>query len=67
MFQVNHLGSFLLTNLLLNKLKNADGGARVVSLSSTMHQYDKNGIQFDDLKWEKTKVKVDMYLHKWQC
>jgi NAD(P)-dependent dehydrogenase (short-subunit alcohol dehydrogenase family) len=55
-FQVNYLAGFVLTNLLVSKLKNAGGQARVISLSSLMHQYDKNGIQFDDLKWEKTKV-----------
>jgi retinol dehydrogenase-13 len=54
-FQVNYLSSFLLTQLLVNKLRNA-GGARVVSLSSIMHQYDKNGIQFSDILWEKTKA-----------
>lgn len=54
-FQVNHLGSFLLTNLLVHKLRNAGGQARVISLSSVMHKYDKKGIQFHDLKWEKTK------------
>jgi NAD(P)-dependent dehydrogenase (short-subunit alcohol dehydrogenase family) len=53
--QVNYLSSFLLTQLLVNKLRNA-GGARVVSLSSIMHQYDKNGIKFSDILWEKTKA-----------
>jgi len=50
--QVNHLSPFLLTNLLLDML-NAAGKARVVNLSSLMHTWAKDGIQWDDLKWEK--------------
>jgi len=50
--QVNHLSPFLLTNLLLDML-NAAGKARVVNLSSLMHTWAKEGIQWDDLKWEK--------------
>jgi len=53
-FQVNHLGHFLLTNLLLDLLKAAPE-ARVVNLSSVAHTWAKQGIQWDDLKWEKTK------------
>jgi len=52
--QVNHLGHFLLTNLLLDLLKAAPQ-ARVVNLSSVGHKWAKEGIQFADLKWEKTK------------
>jgi len=51
--QVNHLSHFLLTNLLLDMLK-AAGKARVVNLSSLIHAWAKEGIQWDDLKWEKT-------------
>jgi len=53
-FQVNHLSNFLLTNLLTDLLK-ASGNARVINLSSLAHKWAKNGIQFDDLKWEDTK------------
>ncbi len=57
-FGVNHLGHFLLTNLLfpvISKTKNA----RVVSLSSIAH---KNGrIHFDDPNWEKSYSKMDAY------
>ena len=49
--QVNHLSHFLLTNLLLDLLK-AAGKARVVNLSSVTHSWAKQGIQWDDLKWE---------------
>lgn len=52
--QVNHLSSFLLTNLLTDLLK-ASGNARVINLSSLAHTWAKDGIQFDDLKWENTK------------
>lgn len=52
--QVNHLSSFLLTNLLTDLLK-AAGNARVINLSSLAHAWAKDGIQFDDLKWENTK------------
>lgn len=49
--QVNHLSHFLLTNLLLELLE-AAGRARVVNLSSLAHTWAKQGIQWDDLKWE---------------
>jgi len=52
--QVNHLSSFLLTNLLTDLLK-AAGTSRVINLSSLAHTWAKEGIQFDDLKWENTK------------
>lgn len=52
--QVNHLSPFLLTNLLTDLLK-AAGNSRVINLSSLAHTWAKNGIQFDDLKWENTK------------
>jgi NAD(P)-dependent dehydrogenase (short-subunit alcohol dehydrogenase family) len=47
-FATNHLGHFVLTNLLWPAL--ADGGARVVALSSTGHK--NSGIRFDDLMFE---------------
>ncbi len=47
---VNHLGSFLLTNLLLDKLK-ASAPARVLHLTSMLH---KNGsIDFESFRGEK--------------
>lgn len=51
-FAVNHLSHFLLTNLLLEKLKKA-GNARIVNVSSMGHKFSPFDI--DDLMSEKTK------------
>jgi NAD(P)-dependent dehydrogenase (short-subunit alcohol dehydrogenase family) len=48
-FATNHLGHYALTNLLWPALA-ADGGARVVALTSTGHK--NSGIRFDDLMFE---------------
>jgi NAD(P)-dependent dehydrogenase (short-subunit alcohol dehydrogenase family) len=48
-FGTNHLGHFALTGLLLDPLI-AGGDARVVTVSSGMHQV--GSIRFDDLNWE---------------
>lgn len=48
-FATNHLGHFVLTNLLWPALKR-DGGARVITLSSTGHKL--SAIRFDDPQFE---------------
>jgi NAD(P)-dependent dehydrogenase (short-subunit alcohol dehydrogenase family) len=50
-FQVNHLGHFLLTQLLLDHLSKS-APARVVVLSSWGHTQARRGLHFDDLQWE---------------
>lgn len=49
-FAVNHLGYFLLTNLLLDLLRKS-APSRIVNVSSAAHAYGK--IDFDDLQGEK--------------
>jgi len=49
-FQTNHLGHFLLTELLLEPLK-AAAPSRIVILSSRAH--DRGNLDWDDLDWEK--------------
>ena len=50
-FALNHLGYFLLTNLLLELLKSS-APARIVNVASAAHQ--RNRIDFEDLMGERT-------------
>ncbi|HLX89506.1 MAG TPA: SDR family oxidoreductase [Acidimicrobiales bacterium] len=50
-FAVNHLGPFLLTQLLHDRLV-ASAPARVVNVASTAHKGARRGLDFDDLQSE---------------
>ncbi len=56
-FGINHLGHFLLTALLIDKLK-ASAPARIVNVSSSAHEQvlgRKAAIHFDDLNYERRR------------
>ncbi len=55
-FQVNHLSHFLLTALLRERLDTAPAG-RVINVSSTGHTFARNGLDFDDLDWERRRYR----------
>jgi len=55
-----HFGHFLLTSLLVDLLK-AAGNARVVNVSSLAHKWAKNGLSWDDLKWENSWSQFSVY------
>ncbi|HZU80123.1 MAG TPA: SDR family oxidoreductase [Acidimicrobiales bacterium] len=48
-FVVNHLGHFLLTELLLDRLKQS-APSRIVNVASTAHKGARRGLDFDDLQ-----------------
>jgi NAD(P)-dependent dehydrogenase (short-subunit alcohol dehydrogenase family) len=51
-FAVNHLAPFLLTNLLLTRLK-ASAPSRIITVSSMAHR--RGTLELDDLNWEHRK------------
>lgn len=59
-FAVNHLGPFLLTNLLLDTLK-ASAPSRIVTVASVGHKYGQ--INRDDLMGEKSYTEFSAYCH----
>jgi NAD(P)-dependent dehydrogenase (short-subunit alcohol dehydrogenase family) len=59
-FGVNHLGHFLLTDLLLERLR-ASAPARVVVVSSHAHKGARRGLDFDDLQAEHRYRWMDAY------
>jgi NAD(P)-dependent dehydrogenase (short-subunit alcohol dehydrogenase family) len=61
-FGVNHVGHFLLTNLLLPLIRKSVP-ARIVNLSSGGYQLAPNGLNFDDLQMEKDYKGFPCYGH----
>jgi NAD(P)-dependent dehydrogenase (short-subunit alcohol dehydrogenase family) len=59
-FAINHLGPFLLTNLLLDRIR-ASSPARIVNVASTAHNAARKGILFDDLQSEKKYAAMRVY------
>jgi NAD(P)-dependent dehydrogenase (short-subunit alcohol dehydrogenase family) len=57
---VNHLGPFLLTRLLAQRLV-ASGPSRVVNLSSFGHHFAPFGMRFSDLQSEHAYVSLEVY------
>ncbi len=59
-FATNHLGPFLLTNLLLDRIRSSSP-ARVVNVASTAHRTARKGIPFHDLQSEKRYAGMRVY------
>jgi NAD(P)-dependent dehydrogenase (short-subunit alcohol dehydrogenase family) len=60
MFGVNHLGHFLLTSLLLDRIR-ASAPARIVVVSSHAHKRAGSGLDFDDLQSEQSYKPFQVY------
>jgi len=59
-FATNHLGPFLLTNLLLDRIRSSSP-ARIVNVASTAHRTARKGIPFHDLQSEKRYTGMRVY------
>ncbi len=59
-FGINHLGHFLLTDLLLDRLR-ASAPSRVVVVASSAHKGAKHGLDFDDLQSARKYRWMDAY------
>ncbi len=59
-FGVNHLGHFLLTDLLLARLQDS-APSRIVNVSSNAHKGAKSGLDFDDLQSRRRYRAFDVY------
>ena len=61
-FGTNHLGHFLLTMLLLDRLKKS-APSRIINVSSKGHAMGSGKINFDDIHWEKSYSAFDAYFN----
>jgi NAD(P)-dependent dehydrogenase (short-subunit alcohol dehydrogenase family) len=59
-FAINHLGPFLLTDLLLDRLRDS-APARIVNVASTAHSFARRGMVFDDLMAERSYRSMQVY------
>jgi NAD(P)-dependent dehydrogenase (short-subunit alcohol dehydrogenase family) len=59
-FAINHLGPFLLTLLLMDRLKES-APARIVNVASTAHKGARHGLDFDDLQSTKDYRGMQVY------
>lgn len=59
-FVVNHLGHFLLTELLLERITSS-APARIVNVASTAHKGARRGLDFDDLQSERGYSGMQVY------
>jgi NAD(P)-dependent dehydrogenase (short-subunit alcohol dehydrogenase family) len=59
-FAVNHLGHFVLTDLLLDRIKSS-APSRIVNVSSTAHKSARRGLDFDDLQSTKQYRAMQVY------
>ncbi len=59
-FAINHLGPFLLTELLLDRIKSS-APARIVNVASTAHKGARRGLDFDDLQSTRSYRGMQVY------
>ncbi len=59
-FAVNHLGHFLLTKLLLDRIKQS-APSRIVNVASTAHKGARRGLDFDDIHTTKRYGGMQVY------
>ena len=59
-FAINHLGPFLLTDLLRQRLVES-APARIVNVASTAHNFARRGMVFDDLMAERSYKQMEVY------